>query len=106
MLPLLITHGAIIGLFIVLGIIFSCGKGAFLIAGYNTSSKEEKSRTDEKLLLRFMGKFMFLLAGCWLVIASGDGFHMISLHIIGIVLFLVSTAGAVVYANTGNRFKK
>ena len=106
MLPLLISHGIAVGLFIVLGIIFSCGKGAFLIAGYNTSSKEEKSHMDEKLLLRFMGKFMFFLAGCWIVIALGDGFHMISLHIIGIVLFLVAVAGAVVYANTGNRFKK
>ncbi|MCM1097571.1 MAG: DUF3784 domain-containing protein [Ruminococcus flavefaciens] len=106
MLPLLIFHSIIVGLFIALGILFSCGKGAFLVAGYNTSSKEEKSHTDEKLLLRFMGKLMFLLAGCWLVIALASGFHIISLHIIGIVLVVIAIAGAVVYANTGNRFKK
>lgn len=106
MLVLLISHGILISLFIVLGIIFSCGKGAFLIAGYNTSSKEEKSHTDKKLLLRFMGKLMFLLAGCWLIIALGDGFHIISLHIIGIVLAVISTVSAVVYANTDDRFKK
>lgn len=42
MLPLLIFHSIVAGLLIVLGIIFFCGKGAFLIAGYNTISTEEK----------------------------------------------------------------
>lgn len=34
--------------FIVLGIIFLSGKGADLIAGYNTASPEEKADIDEK----------------------------------------------------------
>ena len=34
--------------FIVLGIIFLSGKGADLIAGYNTASPEEKASIDEK----------------------------------------------------------
>ena len=106
MLPLLISHAIVIGLLIVLGITFFCGKGAFLVAGYNTSSKEEKSHIDEKLLLRFMGKLMFFLASCWVVIALGDGFNMAFLHVIGIVLFVIFIIGAVVYANTGNHFKK
>ena len=106
MLPLLIFHGIIVSLLIVLGITFFCGKGAFLIAGYNTSSKEEKSRIDEKLLCRFMGKLMFLLASCWLIIAFGGTFDIILLHVIGIVLFVIVIAGAAVYANTSNRFKK
>lgn len=106
MLPLLIFHGIVVGLFFVLGIIFFCGKGAFLIAGYNTSSKEEKSHIDEKLLCRFMGKFMFLLAGCWLVIALGSIFNITFLLVIGIMLFVISSVCATVYANTGNRFKK
>lgn len=106
MLPLLIFHGIVASLLIVLGMIFFCGKGAFLIAGYNTSSSEEKSRIDEKLLGRFMGELMFLLTGCWLVIALGGIFHIILLHVIGIMLFVISIAGAAVYANTGNRFKK
>ena len=49
-------------LFIILGVIFSLGKGAFLIAGYNTSNKEEKAKYDEKALCKFMGKSMFTLA--------------------------------------------
>ncbi len=106
MLPLLIFHGIFVGLFIVSGIIFFCGKGAFLIAGYNTLSKEEKSHIDEKLLCRFMGKFMFLLAGCWLVVALGSMLNITFLLVIGIMLFVISSVCATVYANTGNRFKK
>ena len=56
------------------GVIFLNGKGAFLIAGYNTTSKAEKQKTDEKKLCSFMGKMMFILAGCWLVIASSEIF--------------------------------
>lgn len=106
MLPLLIFHGIVVSLLILLGITFSCGRGLFLIAGYNTSSKEEKSHINEKLLGRFMGKLLFLLAGDWIVIALGSIFHITFLHAVGIILFVISIAGAVVYANTGNRFKK
>ena len=101
MLPLLIFHGIVLGLLVVLGITFFCGKGAFLIAGYNTSPKEEKSHIDEKLLCRFMGKLMFLLAGCWLVLALGGIFLYV-----GLILFFIVLVGAIVYANTGNRFQK
>lgn len=106
MLPLLIFHGIVISLFVVLGIVFFHGKAAFLIAGYNTSSKEEKDRFDEKLLCRFMGKLMFILAGCWVIIALGGILEIALLYVIGIVLFLIAIIGAAVYANTGNRFKK
>ena len=106
MLPLLIFHGIIISLFIVLGIIFSCGKGAFLIAGYNTASKEEKSRMNEKLICKYMGKVMFMVAGCQLIIALGTILEILPLVIIGAVLIFVLAVGAVIYANTGNRFKK
>ena len=61
-----------IALFLVLGLIFSRGKGAFLIAGYNTASKAEKAKYDEKALCRFMGKIMFAMAGCQGVMALGS----------------------------------
>lgn len=106
MLQLLIFYRIIVGLLTALGIIFSCGKGTFLIAGYNTSSKKEKSRIDEKALCRFMGKLMFLLAGCQLVIALSGILSISFLLVIGIMLHIIVIAGAVAYANTGNRFKK
>lgn len=106
MLPLLIAHSIIIGLLIILGIIFSCGKGAFLIAGYNTASKAEKNRIDEKLLCKFMGKLMFSLAGCFVIIALGAIFDIVLLLIIGLALFIILIIFAVVYANKDKHFKR
>lgn len=52
----------ILMLFIILEAVFSLGKGAFLISGYNMFSKEEKAEYDEKALCKFMGKSMFVIA--------------------------------------------
>lgn len=41
------------------GIIFAFGKGGFLIAGYNTASKEEKDKYNKKRLTRCMSIFCF-----------------------------------------------
>ena len=43
-------------MFLLLGTVFMRGKGAFLIVGYNTSSKEEKAKYDEKALCRYIRK--------------------------------------------------
>ena len=43
---LLLAELAVTALFVGLGVLFSKGKGAFLIAGYNTMSKEKKARYD------------------------------------------------------------
>lgn len=106
LLIVLCVHGAVIAFFIVLGIVFSLGKGAMLIAGYNTSPKSEKEKYNQTALCKFMGKLMFTLAGCFTLVALGTVFGLMALPIIGIILFLVVTVAAVVYANTGNRFRK
>lgn len=41
------------------GIIFAFGKGGFLIAGYNTASKEEKEKYNKKRLTGCMSIFCF-----------------------------------------------
>jgi len=46
---------------ILLSIIFFFGKGKYLIAGYNTSSKEEQSKYDEKKLNLIMAIGMLLI---------------------------------------------
>lgn len=74
---LLAVFLVITALFVVLGIIFASGKGANLIAGYNTASREEKAQTNEKKLLKAMSVLMFVLAGCFLVSASSELFHII-----------------------------
>ena len=47
-------------MFITLSVLFFMGKGKNLIAGYNTMSKEEKEKYDEKKLCKSMG-FMSLI---------------------------------------------
>ena len=65
-----------------------------------------KQKTDEKKLCSFMGKLMFILAGCWLVIASSEIFKAMWLLWVGLCLFFVVCIGAVIYMNSGNRFKR
>ena len=103
---LLAVFLVITALFVVLGIIFASGKGANLIAGYNTASHDEKIKTDEKKLLKAMSIFMFVLAGCFLVSALSQVLHVKSLIWIGQALFVVALIAGLIYLNTGNRFKK
>lgn len=90
--------------FVLLGLYFSTGKGGFLIAGYNTSSKEAKAKINESKLCKFMSKFMFILAACWLLITLGQIVKI--LLKLGIVLFIAATIFSLIYMNTGDRFKK
>ena len=43
---LLIMHFLIIAVFAILGLVFRKGKGAFLIAGYNTASRAAKEKIE------------------------------------------------------------
>lgn len=63
----MIGHGIMTLVFLALGVIFALGKGAFLIAGYNIMSKEEKARYDEKKMLKNMSIMMFICAACMAV---------------------------------------
>lgn len=50
------------GLFFILAIVFFFGKGSWLIAGYNTASKENKAKYDEKKLCKVMSGCMGFIA--------------------------------------------
>ncbi len=99
----MITAGVIFLILVILGVLLWCGKGAWLIAGYNTSSKAEKSKYDEKALCRFVAKIMFAMAVFMLLLFSVE--NMVA-HLSLSLLAVVCIFGAVIYANTGNRFKK
>ena len=103
---LLVLHLTTVALFILLGVVFLRGKGAFLIAGHNTLPPEEKAKVDEKKLTRFMGKFMFALAACWSLLAFSEIFRTMLLLWLGIALTFITTIAGCVYANTGNRFQQ
>ena len=52
----------VFGIFAVISIILLSGHGSWLISGYNTASKEEKEKYDEKKLCRTMGIGMSIIA--------------------------------------------
>ncbi|NMA95582.1 MAG: DUF3784 domain-containing protein [Clostridiales bacterium] len=101
-----IVHVIIALIFLALGVVFMMGKGAFLIAGYNTSSKETKDKYDEKALCKFMGKIMFAYMGSFLLMATSDLFKSMVPMWIGFAIFFVISILAVVYANMGSRFRR
>ncbi|MGG7078663.1 DUF3784 domain-containing protein [Clostridium sardiniense] len=102
----MIFVGVIIVLFIFLGVIFSMGKGAFLIAGINTMSKEEKAKYNISALCKFMGKFMFVIAFSILLFALGEVFEKNVLFIIGQVIMYISIIFTLIYMNVSKKFKK
>jgi lysylphosphatidylglycerol synthetase-like protein (DUF2156 family) len=92
-------------LFIVLGVLLSRGKGAWLIAGYNTMPKEKKSQYDVTALCKFMGKIMILnaiLVPATLITAV---FGVLVAAYSFIALLVIMVVWAVIYTNMGNRFK-
>lgn len=103
---ILAIHGAAVVLLLILGVIFLKGKGAFLIAGYNTASKAEKEKIDEKKLCRYMGRLMFALAGCFFIIMLSSIFDKIWILWLGLGLVFIVSIGGIIYINTGDRTKK
>jgi hypothetical protein len=73
---------------LVCGIFLSKGKGAFLIAGYNTLSASEKAKYDEKALCQFMGKMMYGFSFSMLLWGLSEILDIQVLFIIGLVLFI------------------
>lgn len=93
-------------LIIVISIVLHTGRGSFLIAGYNTLSREEKEKYDSRKLSRFIGKILFPI-GLFAPILAVGGIYEIgwlpALYTFGVIALSVF---AVIYCNTGNRFKK
>jgi len=96
----------IIAFFVLVGIMLSLGKWSFLIAGFNTMSKEEKAKYDVISLCKFMGKLMFMIAFCITLFVLSDILMMKILFKVGITLFIVSIIFVIIYANTENRFER
>ncbi|WP_099466520.1 DUF3784 domain-containing protein [Konateibacter massiliensis] len=83
-------------IFTVLGIYLLTGRGGWLIAGYNTASKEEKEKYDEKKLCRSMGVLMLVIAViiCLTAYVNTDEFAMKM-----IAPILIAVGVEMVYAN-------
>ena len=82
------------------------GKGAFLIAGYNTMDKKEQEKWDTMALCKFVGKIMLPMGILCPTVAIGIRFELSWLIIAYAVITLGLCVFSVVYLNTGNRFRK
>ena len=105
MLGFIIT--GIIGLiFVIIGIVMLNGRGASLIAGYNTMSKAKKEKYDEAALCKFVGKIMIALGLLTFLLGIEPLATSPVFFVAWMIVFLAITVFAIVYANTKNRFKK
>lgn len=102
---LLIT--TFLGLFLlILAIVLLCGKGAMMIAGFNTMPKKEREKYDSVALCRFLGGILLPIALTVPAFFLGGYFKIDWLNYVvvgidvGLILF------AIIYANTKNRFRK
>lgn len=93
----------------ILALIINTGKANFLIAGYNTAPQKEKDKINEKVLSKFMGKFLFILGLIQLVVPIASLLKPDNLKLIimcvNIVFILVTIAG-VIYINISKSFQK
>lgn len=93
-------------LFLFLAITFSLGKGSSLIADYNTMQDEEKAKIDQIALSKFIGKMMFALIFSMIFWLVSEVLQIDWLFVVGTILFICIIIFALIYANTGERFKK
>ena len=93
-------------LLIILGYLVRFKQWSWLIAGYNTSSKEEKAKYDKVALCTAVGNFMFIAGGIVFIASLGEFLEVGWIISLGWILFTAITIVFLVYANTGNRFKK
>ena len=92
--------------FFILAINLSKGKGASLLAGYNTLSDSEKAQYDEVALCKFMGRMMYGITFSIFLFSLSEMLENKVIFIIGLILLLSLITFSLVYSNTGNRFKK
>ena len=87
-------------IFAVLSLILLSGHGANLIAGYNTSSKGEKAKVNEKKLCRVIGAGMLLITVLILVMLLGEAVLPASFAYVTLGAILVDCVVMIVLANT------
>ncbi len=96
----------IVVLFVMLGIYFSLGKGAMLIAGFNTMPKEEQDKYDIKAVCKAMGKLMFALSFSMIFWVVGAATEQMGVFHIGTAIFFFIIFVGMIYMNKGDRYKK
>ncbi|MBM7698808.1 DUF3784 domain-containing protein [Kurthia huakuii] len=96
----------IIILFIITsGFLFN-GKGAFLIAGYNTMSADEKSHYNERALCRATGMMMLGLAISMALYIPGIVTNQGGWFIAGTVMMIACIVISLIYMNSSKKINR
>ena len=102
---MLLFTAIITSLIIVIAVFLLNGKGAFLIAGYNTLSKKEKEKYNEKALCKCVGFILIGVAVCIMLFPLGDYLKMAWITYSGMGIMFAGVLGGVIFANTSKRFR-
>ena len=87
-------------IFAVLSIVLISGHGSWLISGYNTASKEEKAKYNEKKLCRTMGIGMSVIAILLLIMGVFENILPAFFVYIALGIILVDVVIIIVLGNT------
>ena len=86
--------------FAVLSITLLSGRGSWFISGYNTASKEEKEKYDEKKLCRTMGIGMSIIAILALIMGLLENILPAFFVYIALGIILIDVAVIIILGNT------
>ena len=92
--------------FIALGIVHCTGRGAILIAGYNTMSPDEKAGWNQKQLCAATGKLMFATSLYLLFIGLVIYLDVFWPLYVSIPIVFAAVIAWVVYINKSPKFKQ
>ena len=87
-------------IFAVLSIVLLSGHGSWVISGYNTASKEEKGKYDEKKLCRTMGVGMSVIAVLILIMGLFENVLPAFFVYIALGIILVNVVVIIILGNT------
>ena len=87
-------------IFAVLSIVLLSGHGSWLISGYNTASKEEKEKYNEKKLCRTMGIGMSIISILILIMGLFESVLPAFFVYIAVVIILVDVVVIIILGNT------
>ena len=84
----------------ILSIVLISGHGSWFISGYNTASKEEKAKYDEKKLCRTMGIGMSIIAILLLIMELLENILPAFFIYVSLGIILVDVVVIIVLGNT------
>ncbi len=87
-------------IFAVVSIVLLFGHGSWFISGYNTASKEEKKKYDEKKLCRTMGVGMSIIAILILIMGLFENFLPAFFVYITLGIIVVDVVVIIILENT------